>query len=141
MHSHNIKTDVREVRDRRLSSVRSRVCAAVLCGVLALAVSASPATAASKELAQEGGTGALAALATLIYGPVKIVYATGGLVFGGLAYAFSGGNKDVLNAVLTPTVRGDYVVTPSALVGEEDLHFLGQDPRYRNDMFAAEDVF
>ena len=141
MHSHNIKTDVREVRDRRMISVRSRVWATVLCGVLAFAVSASPATAASKELAQEGGTGALAALATLIYGPVKIVYATGGLVFGGLAYAFSGGNKDVLNAVLTPTVRGDYVVTPSALVGEEDLHFLGQDPRYRDDMFAAEDVF
>ncbi len=112
-----------------------------MCGVFAVAVTASPAYAASKELAQEGGTGAMAALATLIYGPVKIVYATGGLVFGGLAYGFSGGNTDVLNAVLTPTVRGDYVITPSALQGDDELHFLGQDPRYRDDIVAVEDVY
>ena len=141
MHSHNIKMDAREVRASRMSSVRSRVWSAMMCCALMVAVSAVPANAASKELAQEGGTGALAALTTLIYGPVKIVYATGGLIFGGLAYAFSGGNKDVLSAVLTPTVRGDYVVTPNALMGNDDLHFLGQDPRYRDDILASEDVY
>ena len=141
MHSLNFNTEGREIRDRRMGSVRSRVCAAITCGVLAVAVLASPATAAGNELAQEGGTGALAALATLIYGPVKIVYAVGGLVFGGLAYAFSGGNTEVLNAVLTPTIRGDYVITPNVLVGNDEWHFLGQDPRYRDDVVASEDVF
>ena len=141
MHSHIFKTKDREIRDHSMSSVRRRVCVAIACGVLALAVSASPVYAAGGELAQEGGIGALAALSTLVYGPVKIAYATGGLVFGGLAYVFSGGNADVLNAVLTPTVRGDYVVTPSELRGESDLHFLGQDPRFRDDMIASEDVY
>jgi len=141
MHSLNFKARSRETRDRRMSSVRSRLCAAITCGVLAVAVSASPASAGGNELAQEGGTGALAALATLIYGPVKIVYATGGLVFGGLAYVFSGGNTDVLNAVLTPAVRGDYVITPNVVVGNQEWHFLGQDPRYRDDMVASEDLF
>ena len=141
MHSYCFKVDDRETRDRGKSSVRRRVSAAIVCGVLAVAVTASPVFAASNELAQEGGTGALAALATLIYGPAKIVYATGGLVFGGLAYGFSGGNADVLNAVLTPTVRGDYVITPSALRGDTDLHFLGQDPAYRDGMVAVEDLY
>ena len=141
MHLHYFKTEGREIRDRRMSLVRSRVRTAITCGVLAVAVSASPATAAGNELAQEGGTGALAALATLVYGPVKIVYATGGLIFGGLAYGFSGGNTDVLNAVLTPTVRGDYVVTPSALRGDDDLRFLGQDPQFRDDVVAVEDIY
>ncbi len=141
MDSLYFKTQGREIRDRRMSSLRSRVCAAITCGVLAVAVSASPATAAGNELAQEGGTGALAALATLIYGPVKILYATGGLVFGGLAYAFSGGNTDVLNAVLTPAIRGDYVITPNVVTGNDEWHFLGQDPRYRDDMIASEYVF
>ncbi len=84
MHSRHIKTDDREIRGRGMSSVRRRVWAAIVCGVFAVAVAASPAYATSKELVQEGGTGAIAALATLLYGPAKIVYATGGLVFGGL---------------------------------------------------------
>ena len=40
---------------------------------------------AANDLAQEGGTGTLAALATLVYGPAKIVYATGGVLFVGCA--------------------------------------------------------
>ncbi len=141
MHSYRFKTDDREILDYKMNSVRRRVSVAIVCGALAVAVTASPVYAASNELAQEGGTGALAALTTLVYGPLKILYATGGLIFGGLAYGFSGGNKDVLNAVLTPTVRGDYVVTPSALRGDDNLHFLGQDPQYRDDMLAVEDVY
>ena len=141
MHSYRFKKDDREIRDHKMNSVRRRVSVAIVCGALAVAVTASPVYAASNELAQEGGTGALAALTTLVYGPLKILYATGGLIFGGLAYGFSGGNKDVLNAVLTPTVRGDYVVTPRALRGDDNLHFLGQDPQYRDDMLAVEDVY
>ena len=112
---------------------------ALVCAVLAMAVTAGSARAAD-NLASEGGMGALAALATLPYGPVKIVYASGGLVFGGLAWVFSGGDHHVLEAVITPAVRGDYVLTPATLRGERDLMFFGQDPVYRDDIVADVDL-
>lgn len=120
-------------------STKQQVGVALVCAVLAITVSAGSARAAD-NLASEGGMGALAALATLPYGPVKIVYATGGLVFGGLAWAFSGGDHHVLEAVITPAVRGDYVITPDTLRGERDLMFFGQDPVYRDDVVAGVDM-
>ena len=33
-------------------------------------------------------------------------------------------------AVITPAVRGDYVVTPAHLRGERELEFIGRDPDY-----------
>jgi hypothetical protein len=36
-----------------------------------------------------------------------------------------------MNRVVTPAVRGDYVVTPSHLRMERRLEFYGQDPSYR----------
>ena len=131
----------REIRDRVVGVWRHRVGAAFVCGALAVALSAAPARAAN-DLAQEGGTGALAALATLVYGPVKIVYAAGGLLFGGLAYGLSGGDAKVLHSVLTPAIRGDYIVTPDVLRGNDTLRFLGRDPRYNDEDFVAvEDVY
>ena len=32
-------------------------------------------------------------------------------------------------------------ITPSALRGDTDLHFLGQDPAYRDGMVAVEDLY
>ena len=75
--------------------------------------------------------GRAAALCSLFYGPAKIVYATLGLVFGGFAWALSGGDRDVMNRVISPAVRGDYVVTPAHLRGERDLEFFGREPEYR----------
>jgi hypothetical protein len=98
--------------------------------ILALALQA-PAAQAADGAGAEAGNGAGAALCSLIYGPVKIVYSALGLVFGGMAWGLSGGNKDVMNAVITPAVRGDYVVTPSHLRGERELEFFGRDPEYR----------
>ncbi len=97
---------------------------------LALLGTAVPARA-SDDVASEGGMGALAALATLFYGPAKLVYATCGLVFGGAAWGLSGGDSSVLSAVVTPAVRGDYVITPAILRGERELTFFGRDPQYR----------
>ena len=54
----------------------------------------------------------------------------GGLVVGGLAWAFSGGDNEVAKVVLTPSVLGDYVVTPRHLKREEPLEFFGRDPDY-----------
>ena len=110
---------------------------AVVTSSMVLVVATAGAVQASDDLASEGGMGALAAVATLPYGPAKILYATGGVLFGGLAWAFSGGDKQVLEAVVTPAVRGDYVVTPSVLRGNENLRFFGQDPAYRDDVFAG----
>ena len=56
-----------------------------------------------------------------------------GLVVGGLAWCFSGGDNNVAKVVLTPSVLGDYVVTPSHLTGEKTLEFFGRDPEYRDD--------
>jgi len=74
------------------------------------------------------GWGALSALTSLLYAPVKIVYAVGGLVVSGFAWVFSAGDNDVAKTVATPAVRGDYVVTPEHLRGERPLEFIGRDP-------------
>ena len=104
--------------------------AALLAGVLAVSV-VPGAVSAEESMANEAGIGALSAVSTLIYGPAKLVYATCGLLFGGIAWGLSGGDSDVMNRVVTPAVRGDYVVTPSHLRMERRLEFYGQDPAYR----------
>ncbi len=104
--------------------------AGLLAGILAL-TEAPGAPVANDSAANEAGIGALSALSSLVYGPVKIVYATTGLLIGGIAWGLSGGDSDVLTAVVTPAVRGDYVVTPAHVRMERGLEFFGQDPAYR----------
>lgn len=83
------------------------------------------------EKAKVAGLGAGSAIVSLVYAPVKLVYATCGLFVGGLAYAFSGGDTTVANTVLTPSVLGDYVVSPQQLAGNESFEFFGRDPGYQ----------
>jgi hypothetical protein len=83
--------------------------------------------------------GALAAVSTLIYGPLKIAYATLGLVIGGTAWGLSGGDQVVLDSVMTASVRGDYVVTPEHIRMERSLEFYGREPQYREVQHAAVD--
>ena len=95
--------------------------------VLLIAVAFAPGVSrAGDDTASEAGLGVGSALCSLVYGPVKLVYATLGLLFGGLAWGLSGGDQDVLDAVITPAVRGDYVVTPSHLRGDRSLEFFGR---------------
>jgi hypothetical protein len=105
-----------------------------------MALTFAPGPASAENMTNEAGMGALAALSTLIYGPVKLVYATTGLLIGGVAWGLSGGDQDVLMAVITPAVRGDYVVTPRHLRMEDPIEFFGSDPAYResNQQVAAE---
>ena len=107
-----------------------RLRAVLLTCVLAAAL-VPGAALADESTASEAGIGALSALSTLIYGPVKLVYATCGLVFGGIAWGLSGGDNAVMQAVVMPSVLGDYVVTPAHLRAERNLEFFGQDPAYR----------
>ena len=81
-------------------------------------------------MSKQAGLGFGSAVASLIYAPVKLCYALGGLVVGGLAWAFSGGDNEVANVVLTPSILGDYVLTPEHLVGDRPIEFFGRDPDY-----------
>jgi len=81
----------------------------------------------SMAIAKDAGLGAGAAVATILYAPVKLVYAAGGLVVGGLAWAFSGGDSEVAAVVFTPSLRGDYVVTTDHLQGKRRFEFFGRE--------------
>ena len=115
-----------------------RVRRALLACVVVLALAPQAARAEEEQMASEAGLGAAAALCSLVYGPVKVVYALSGLIFGGAAWGLSGGDSDVLKAVITPAVRGDYVITPALLRGERPLEFFGKDPEYRSEEAPAE---
>lgn len=108
----------------------------------ALLVALPPAAAlAADNTASNAGMGAASALCSLVYGPAKVVYATLGLVMGGMAWGLSGGDSDVMDAVLLPAVRGDYVVTPANLRGERELEFIGHRPGYGPDAEALEEDY
>lgn len=109
-----------------------------LASVLAISIAPS-ASSAANSAATEAGIGAASALTSLVYGPTKILYAATGLIIGGMAWGLSGGDGQVAHAVISPAVRGDYVVTPDHLVLEKQIEFFGQGPDYQNpyDSYTA----
>ena len=109
----------------------TRTAGVLLACILLIGLHPGLARAQEESTAAAAGWGALSALSSLVYSPVKVVYAVGGLVIGGFAWAFSAGDNDVMKAVITPAVLGDYVVTPEHLRGERPLEFLGREPEYR----------
>lgn len=111
----------------------------VMVGVLVLVLQASPVRAESTG--SSGGWGSAAALCSLVYGPVKMAYSVLGVVFGGFSWALSGGDTEVMTAVISPAVRGDYVITPSHLRGEIPVEFIGRRSGYQEDMAILEDVY
>jgi len=107
---------------RRLRPAR----AAGLLAALWLALAPLPA-AASGPVTQLA-YGAASALSSMIYGPAKLLYALGGGVIAGFAYLFSGGDGAVAEPIIDAAMRGDYVVDPAHLKGEQELHFVGRRP-------------
>jgi hypothetical protein len=105
----------------------------------ALLLGAAPARAEDQSRGREAGLGFASGLASMFYAPVKIFYAFGGLLVGGAAFALSGGDQDVAGPVLDASVRGDYVITPKHLVGDEELEFIGRSPRNRKARQAGSD--
>jgi len=97
---------------------------------LALVLAASPVRAGddAQPVDSDAGIGIAAGLATLVYTPAKVIYALGGGVAAGMAYIASAGNQDVTEPILTPSLRGDYIVTPEHLRGEKELEFFGREP-------------
>ena len=104
-----------------------RLFAAAIAVLLWVAPTVAPASEGLAATGREGGLGAAAALSTLVYAPVKLVYATGGLLVSGFAWAFTAGDSGVAETVLTRSLRGNYVVTPDHLTGEQPLVFIGRD--------------
>ena len=110
---------------------RGRLVRVILVGLLSLALIGAPSVGFAGEKAaqtgREGGLGAAAAVSSLIYGPVKLLYATGGLVVGAFAWAFTAGDTQVAERVFTRSLRGTYVITPDILTGDKELVFIGRD--------------
>jgi hypothetical protein len=98
---------------------------------LGLALGAAPAAAQPRNAGVEYGRGALCVLANLIYGPVKLLYATGGALVAGGAYVFSGGDRDVTGPIADASLRGTYAITPRHLTGAERIEFVGRSPSQR----------
>ncbi len=92
---------------------------------LALALGAPSAARAGDGVAAEGGIGLGSAVCTLVYAPLKIAYAAGGVTLSVLAYLWTWGDTDVSGPIYTVAIAGDYVVTPDHLKGNEDLVFAG----------------
>jgi hypothetical protein len=117
-------------------------------GVLAVSlvfasVAGAPLAAVADEAPERNimlhyGLGVGSALATLVYGPVKIMYATLGTITGGFAYLLTGGRLDVPREIIQPAVRGDYVVTPEHLTFNQPLLFVGKE-RALDQQSAAND--
>ncbi len=107
--------------------------AILVSAAIAVAPGAALAGEDDSSMAKEAGIGVGTAVASLIYAPIKLAYAFGGLIVGGLAWAFSGGDSNVASVVLTPSLRGDYVVTRSQLMGRQEIEFFGRRPEYRSD--------
>ncbi len=132
-------------RDAGVRAGRSAVRVLAVAG-LAFALAAAPgaafAEAGAKGTAKAAGLGFASGICSLVYAPLKIVYATGGLIVGGMAWAFSGGDSEVAKVVFTPSLRGDYVVTPDHLTGDSDFEFFGREPvpgQERTEVAASDD--
>jgi hypothetical protein len=127
------------IAGRSLEGRRSRWTTSVAAGLI-LSIAIAPAVVAAENnagsMAAGMGIGTAAAVSSLIYGPVKIGYALCGIVVGGLAWVFSGGDGEVAKTVMTPAIYGDYVVSPAVLRGDDPLEFYGRAPGYESSYTA-----
>jgi hypothetical protein len=96
-----------------------------------IAVAPLPAAAESAGPVTNFAYGAGSAVASLVYGPAKVLYAIGGSIIAGCAYLFSGGDGAVASPIIDAAMRGDYVISPDMLRGERELHFIGERPEYQ----------
>jgi len=101
----------------------------MLACLLAVAIASAPATARARDDEPSGDRASVVAAATvcsLVYSPIKLAYATSGLVVGSLAWIWTFGNRRVTRPIFRATLRGDYFVKPSHLTGHRKLRFIGR---------------
>ena len=85
------------------------------------------ARAEDPSLLGEGGLGAVAALTSLIYSPIKLLYAASGIALGSGSFIWTWGDRDAAMKVVNTSVGGDYVITPEMLRGSANLRLTGGD--------------
>lgn len=79
----------------------------------------------AESTGSQAGMGFAAGFLSLVYTPVKIVYAALGGIIGGFAYGLSGGDEKVAKKIWDTSLRGTYVLTPDHLRGDKPVRFLG----------------
>ena len=88
-------------------------------------------TGSPSSQSTEGGTASsagmqvAAGLSTLLYLPLKLAFAIGGGIVGGLTYVFSGLNEKAAMPVWETSLYGTYIITPDHLEGNRPIRFLG----------------
>jgi len=88
-------------------------------------------TGSPSSVSTEGGDTSSAGMqvaagfSTLLYFPLKAVFAIGGGIVGGLTYAFTGGDENAAKRVWTTSMYGTYIITPDHLRGDKPVRFLG----------------
>jgi len=103
-----------------------------------------PVTAAEQSnTSPEAAAGLQAAswLTTIPYGAVKVAYALGGGIVGGLTWAMSGGDLAAAKEVWVPSMTGDYIVQPQNLSGEKPLHFIGRSSENAQQELSAQTLY
>jgi hypothetical protein len=107
------------------SASRLRAVALGVVAALLLATSPSMAQPLEPSLATEGGLGAGAALASMVYAPLKIAYVMSGLALCSASWMWTWGDADVSGEIYRASLAGDYVITPDHLLGKADIEFSG----------------
>ena len=123
--------------DRSAATPRARrrwlaaIAIAVAIGLVPSPVSAE-AEAEGEGEEQEGGAavatffmGMTSGLLTLVYTPLKLVYATAAIPLAGATYLWSVGNTEMAVRVMRSGTQGTFVLTPEHLTGAASLDFVG----------------
>lgn len=66
---------------------------------------------------------------SILYTPVKVVYAAVGGLFGGFVYLVTAGNEQAAQSVWDASLKGTYWLTQDHLQGNEPVRFKGQATR------------
>jgi hypothetical protein len=66
---------------------------------------------------------------SILYTPVKVVYAAVGGLFGGFVYLLTAGNEPAAQSVWDSSLKGTYWLTPAHLQGNEPVRFKGEATR------------
>ena len=106
---------------------------AVCLGLPGMSWAAEEVSSPSNEAMLGLGSGLL----TIVYLPVKIVYATLGGIVGGFTYGLTGGDLGTAQSVWEPSFYGTYVITPDHLKGNEPVRFYGPSP-YEEETYVTE---
>ena len=111
------------------------VCSGIVAGLLAWPNPASaqyfeetdlgtvPAGADQNQYLEDAGIGTATVAANVVYIPAKRGYALLGGLTGGVAYALTGGNKEVAEQVWNPSMGGNYILNADHLRGTEPIYF------------------